>query len=121
MNFDYFLFFYFNGILHVKNNPDFLIINVNFETMYNTGNSINGPITSAIISSSEFGKELIAIASANGEFRASVVMVRLAYSSYVKLIFCDSNRSIIVFVAKNIIRGMNIFKSEFKLSNSISP
>ena len=105
----------------MKNSPEFLIIKTNFETIYKTGNSINCPITSEIISSSEFGKELTAIASAKGELRASVVMVRLAYSSYVKLIFSESNRSIIVFVEKNIIRGMNIFKTEFKLFNNINP
>ena len=49
--------------------------------MYKTGSSINGPITSAMAISSRPGNELIAIARANGEFRASVVIVKLAYSS----------------------------------------
>ena len=68
-------------IPQVKNSPDFLIHKANLETMYNTGNSIKGPITSAIAINSLWGNEVIAIASANGELRASVVMVRLAYSS----------------------------------------
>ncbi len=81
------------------------------ETIYKTGNSINGPITRAIAINSWFGNEFIAIASASGELRASVVIVRLAYSEYVKFIFSDSNRSIIVFAIKNIINekdGNNI-------------
>lgn len=49
--------------------------------MYRTGSSINGPITSAMAISSRPGNELIAMASANGELRASVVIVKLAYSS----------------------------------------
>ena len=95
--------------------------NTNLETIYKTGSSINGPITSAIAINSRPGNELIAMASANGELRASVVMVRLAYSSYVKLIFSDSNKSIIVFVIKKIINGMNIVKTEFKFLNNNSP
>ena len=46
--------------------------------MYNTGNSISGPITNAIAINSLCGNELIAIASANGELRANVVNVKLA-------------------------------------------
>ena len=67
------------------------------------------------------GNEFTAIASANGELRAKVVIVRLAYSSYVKLIFSDNNKSIIVFETKNIINGMNIVKTESRLSNTNSP
>ena len=48
--------------------------------MYNAGSSISGPITNAIDINSCPGNELIAIASARGEFLASVVIVRLAYS-----------------------------------------
>lgn len=48
--------------------------------MYNTGSSINGPIISAIDINLLLENEFIAIARANGELRASVVMVRLAYS-----------------------------------------
>ena len=91
------------------------------ETIYKTGNSINGPITRAIAINSWFGDEFIAIASASGELRASVVIVRMAYSEYVKFIFSDSNRSIIVFAIKNIINGMNIEITEFKLSNKRLP
>lgn len=93
----------------------------NLETRYKTGSSIKGPITSAIAINSRPGKELIAIASANGELRASVVIVRLAYSSYVKLIFSDNSKSMIVFDMKNMISGINIVKTEFKLSNNNSP
>ena len=95
--------------------------NVNLETRYKTGNSIRGPITSAIAINSRPGKELTAMASANGELRARVVIVRLAYSSYVKLICCDNNKSMIVFVAKNAVNGMNIVKTEFRLSKRIVP
>lgn len=70
-------------MLQTKNNSEFLIQKQNFEMIYSTGSSINGPITSAIEISSWPGKELIAIASARGELRASVVIVRLAYSEYV--------------------------------------
>lgn len=49
-----------------------------FDTPYKTGNSINGPITSPININSLPGNEFTAIASANGEFRAKVVIVRLA-------------------------------------------
>ena len=67
------------------------------------------------------GNELIAIARANGELRASVVIVKLAYSSYVKLIFSLNNKSIIVFTIKKIISGINIVKTEFKFLNSKFP
>ena len=93
----------------------------NLETRYKTGSSINGPITSAMAISSRPGNEFIAIARANGELRASVVIVRLAYSSYVKLIFSDNSKSMMVFAVKNMISGMNIVKTEFKLSNNSSP
>jgi hypothetical protein len=63
-----------------KNSPEFLIHKQNLETIYSIGSSISGPITSAIAISSWLGNELIAIAKANGELRASVVMVSLAYS-----------------------------------------
>lgn len=56
----------------------FFIFSNIFDTMYSTGNSIRGPITSAIAISSLCGNELIAIARASGELRASVVNVRLA-------------------------------------------
>ena len=95
--------------------------NTNLDTIYKTGSSINGPITSASAINPRSGNELIAMASANGELRASVVMVKLAYSSYVKLIFSDSNKSIIVFVIKNMINGMNIVKIELKFLNNNSP
>lgn len=85
------------------------------------GNSIRGPITSAIAINSWPGKELIAIARANGELRASVVIVRLAYSAYVKLIFSDINRSIVALTMKNTINGMNIVIIEFKFENSNCP
>ena len=65
----------------MKKSPELFTHRQNLETTYNTGSSINGPMTSAIDISSCPGKEFMAIASANGEFRASVVMVRLAYSS----------------------------------------
>lgn len=94
---------------------------MNLETIYKTGNSIKGPITSAMAIKSCPGNELIAMASANGELRASVVIVKLAYSSYVKLICSLNNKSIIVFVAKKIINGMNNIKSEFKLDNNKFP
>ena len=42
-------------------------------------------------------------------------------AKYVKFIFSDSNRSIIVFAIKNIINGMNIEITEFKLSNKRLP
>ena len=63
----------------------------------------------------------MAIAKANGELRANVVIVKLAYSSYVKLIFSDSNKSIITLTMKNRINGMKIVTTEFKLLNSNSP
>ena len=85
------------------------------------GNSISGPITSAMAISSRPGKELIAMAKAKGELRASVVIVRLAYSSYVKLICWDNNKSIIVFMAKKTINGMKIVKTVFKLSKRSFP
>ena len=93
----------------------------NLETRYKTGSSINGPITSAMAISSRPGNELIAIARANGELRAKVVIVRLAYSSYVKFIFSDSSKSIIMFTAKNMINGTNIVKTESKFSNNSPP
>ena len=93
----------------------------NLETRYKIGSSINGPITSAIAISSRPGNELIAIARANGELRANVVMVKLAYSSYVKFIFSDNSKSMIVLAAKNIINGMKIVKTESKLLNNNSP
>lgn len=89
--------------------------------MYKTGNSIKGPITSAIAINSLLGNVLIAIASANGELRASVVIVKLAYSSYVKLICSLNNKSIIVLVIKKAINGINIVKTEFKFSNNVLP
>jgi len=63
----------------------------------------------------------MAIARANGEFRAKVVIVRLAYSEYVKLIFSDTNRSIIAFAQKKMINGMKIVTIEFKFENNNSP
>lgn len=107
--------------MHVKNSPEFLTHKQNLETIYSTGNSINGPITSAIDINSCPGNEFIAMASANGELRAKVVIVKLAYSAYVKLIFSDNNKSIIVFTMKNMINGMNIVTIEFKFSNRSSP
>ena len=47
------------------------------DTIYKTGNSINGPTTNAIAINSLFGKDFIAIASASGELRANVVRVKL--------------------------------------------
>lgn len=91
------------------------------ETIYKTGSSIKGPITSAIDISSCPGKEFIAMANANGEFLANVVMVRLAYSEYVKLIFSDNNKSIIVFIMKNMINGMKISSTESKFTNNCFP
>ena len=67
------------------------------------------------------GNEFIAIASANGEFRARVVIVRLAYSEYVKLIFSAKSKSIIVFALKNKINGMNIVITEFRFSSNNLP
>ena len=61
------------------------------------------------------------MASANGELRANVVIVRLAYSEYVKLIFSDSNRSITVLTMKNMINGTNKVAMEFRFSNNSSP
>lgn len=67
------------------------------------------------------GNEFIAMASASGELRASVVIVKLAYSEYVKLIFSDNNRSKTVLTMKNRIKGINRTAMEFKLSNNKSP
>ena len=67
------------------------------------------------------GNELIAIARARGELRARVVIVRLAYSEYVKLIFSLKSKSIIMFAVKNIISGMNIVAIEPKFENSNGP
>lgn len=89
--------------------------------IYSIGSSISGPITSAIDISSCPGNDVIAIASANGELRASVVIVRLAYSGYVKLIFSDTSKSIMVLARKNMINGMNIVMIEFRLPNNNSP
>ena len=66
--------------MHTKNNPESLTHKQNFETIYSTGSSINGPITRAMAISSWPGKDVIAMASASGELRARVVIVRLAYS-----------------------------------------
>lgn len=66
--------------MQTKNSPEFLIIKQNFEMIYSTGNSIKGPIINPIAINACPGKEFIAIASANGELRANVVIVRLAYS-----------------------------------------
>ena len=85
------------------------------------GSSIRGPITSAMDINSCPGKELIAMAKANGEFRANVVIVRLAYSEYVKLIFSDTSKSITVFVMKNMINGTNIFTTESRFANNCPP
>ena len=67
------------------------------------------------------GNEFMAIASASGELRARVVIVRLAYSEYVKLTFSDTNRSIIAFAQKKMINGINIVTIEFKFENNKSP
>ena len=107
--------------MQTKNSPEFLTHNANLETIYKIGNSINGPITNAMEISSCPGNELIAIASAKGELRAKVVMVRLAYSEYVKLIFSHSNKSRMTFVAKKRISGMKIAITEFKFVNSKFP
>ena len=61
----------------------------------------------------------MAIASASGELRARVVIVRLAYSWYVKLIFSDTSKSIIAFAQKKMINGINIVTIEFKFENKI--
>lgn len=89
--------------------------------MQSIGNSIKGPTTSAIAINSCAGKEVIAIAKASGELRANVVIVKLAYSSYVKLIFSDNNKSIIALVAKNITRGTKITTIESKFVNNSFP
>lgn len=107
--------------MQTKNSPLFLTHKQNFDTIYKTGNSINGPITKAIEINSCPGNELIAIASANGELRASVVIVRLAYSEYVKFIFSLKSKSMMVFAVKNMINGMNIIITELKLSSKSSP
>ena len=107
--------------MQTKNNPEFLTHKQNFEMIYSTGSSIRGPITSAIEISSWPGKEFIAIASARGELRASVVIVRLAYSEYVKLIFSDISKSIIALTAKNMVNGMNIVIIELRLLNNNVP
>ena len=108
-------------MLHVKNSPEFLTHRQNFDTMYSTGSSIKGPITNAMAISSWPGKELIAMASASGEFRASVVIVRLAYSGYVKLIFSDTKRSMMTLMLKNMIKGMKIVTTDSMLVKSSSP
>lgn len=105
----------------MKNSPESLTHNANLDTMYRIGNSINGPITSAMDISSCPGKEFIAIANANGELRASVVIVRLAYSAYVKWIFSDKSKSIMAFAPKKIIRGRKIVIIELRLANKSSP
>ena len=107
--------------MQTKNILEFLIHRQNFETIYSTGNSINGPITSAIDINSCPGNEFIAIANANGELRANVVMVKLAYSEYVKLIFSDNNKSIIALATKNIMSGINIVITESKFANNNFP
>ena len=107
--------------MQVKNSPEFLIHKQNLETIYNVGSSINGPITNAIDISSCPGKELIAIARANGEFRARVVMVRLAYSEYVKLIFSDIIRLMVILTTKKTINGTNIITIESTFSNNNFP
>ena len=61
------------------------------------------------------------MASANGELRASVVIVRLAYSSYVKWICSLNNKSMRVVAIKKIINGINIVKTEFKCPNNWFP
>ena len=68
------------------NYKNFLLLII-CEIIYNAGSSIKGPITRAIDINSCDGKEFIAIASAKGELRASVVMVRLTYSGYVNNFF----------------------------------
>ena len=107
--------------MQIKNSPEFLTHKQNFETIYSTGNSIKGPIISPIAINSCPGKEFIAIASANGELRANVVIVRLAYSGYVKLIFSDNNKSIMTLTPKKMINGINIEIMEFRLSNNMEP
>ena len=102
------------------NYKNFLLLII-CEIIYNAGSSIKGPITRAIDINSCDGKEFIAIASAKGELRASVVMVRLTYSGYVNLIFLDKNKSITVFTAKKIINGMNMIIIEFRFSNNNFP
>ena len=67
------------------------------------------------------GNEFIAIASASGELRASVVIVKLAYSLYVKLIFWDTNKSISRVIVKKRINGINITIIVFTFSNNSSP
>ena len=67
------------------------------------------------------GKELIAIANASGELRASVVIVKLAYSGYVKFIFSDINKSTMTLTVKNMINGMNIVIIESKFENNNDP
>ena len=108
-------------LLQTKNSPESLIHNVDLETIYKIGSSISGPITRAIEINSCPGNEFIAIARANGEFLASVVMVRLAYSEYVKLIFSEIKRSIIALAVKKMIRGMNIVTTVLRLSRSTFP
>lgn len=45
----------------------------------------------------------------------------MKFLSHRHWIFSDNNKSIIVFVAKNAISGINIFKRESRLSNNNSP
>ena len=59
--------------------PFFLISNKTCETKASTGNSINGPITSASAIRGSSGKAVTAIASATGEFLANVVSLDLLY------------------------------------------
>lgn len=82
---------------------------------------MSGAITRAIEISSWPAKEFMAIARANGELRARVVIVRLAYSGYVKLIFSHINKSIMALVAKKIASGINIFTRASRFLNSKSP
>ena len=60
--------------------PFFLISNKTCDTQASTGNSINGPITSASAIRGSSGKAVTAIASATGEFLANVVKLRLTVS-----------------------------------------
>ena len=68
-----------------------------------------------------FWNEIIAIANANGEFRANVVIVKLTYSGYVKFIFLDINKSTREFTIKNMINGRNIVIKKFRFSNNSFP